>query len=189
MNICRSTSARNYGSRLATRVLLRAGVSIALLVIVTRIGLAADPALQSADSSPDPSTLLSDEFRKPATSALIAIHQAKQNIAKVVTKNLPIGYYNPNLAAQAYDQVRQSQIAAQTDGDQQAATLLNSYFTKVRTWAEQYKAARQSMDATNTMAGPEMLADDSDWQAIESCEKAFNAMLDSRVYNAIASCE
>jgi hypothetical protein len=142
-------------------------------------------ALQSPSHNPNG---LSAAFTKPATSALIAIHQAKQNIANVVSKNLPLGYYNPDLAAQAYDQVRQSQIAATTNGDQQAAALLGKYFTKVKTWGEQYKVARQDMDATNTM-GENMLAQDSGWQAIESCEKAFNTMLVNRVYNEIASCE
>lgn len=123
-----------------------------------------------------------------ATSALIAIHQAKQNIATVVTKNLPLAYYNPDLAARAYDQVRQSQIAATTNGDQQAAALLNSYFTNVKTWADKYKADRQSMNATNTM-GEDILSDDAGWQAIESCEKAFNTMLANRVYNNIPSCQ
>jgi hypothetical protein len=143
-------------------------------------------ALQSPSS--DHQNGLSAAFTRPATSALIAIHQTKQNIANVVSKNLPLGYYNPDLAAQAYDQVRQSQIAATTNGDQKAATLLGKYFTKVKTWAEQYKVARQSLDATNTM-GENMLAQDSGWQAIESCEKAFNTMLVNRVYNEIASCE
>jgi hypothetical protein len=150
-------------------------------------GFAADPAWQSSSSDSKPG--LSKAFTQSATTALIAIHQSKQNIADVVTRNLPSGYYNPNLAAQAYDQVRRSQIAASTDDDQQAATLLNSYFTKVKTWAEQYKTARQSMNATNTMGGQDMLAQDSTWQAIESCEKAFNTMLINRVYNDIPSCQ
>ena len=158
-----------------------------LLLIAPSPGFAAEPARQS--SSSDSQDRLSAAFTGPATSALISIHQAKQNIANVVTKNLPLGYYDPKLAAQAYEQVRQSQIAATTNGDQQAATLLNSYFTKVKKWAEGYKAARQSMDATNTIAGPDMLADDSAWQAIESCEKDFNTMLLNRVYDEIASCE
>jgi hypothetical protein len=161
-------------------------LALLLLLILPSSGFAAGPAGQS--SSSDSQDDLSAAFTKPATSALIAIHQAKQNIADVVAKNLSIGYYNPNLAAQAYDQVRQSQIAATTNGDQQAATLLNSYFTKVKTWAEQYKAARQSMNATKTM-GENMLAQDPGWQAIESCEKGLNTMLMKRVYNNVPSCQ
>ncbi len=161
-------------------------LAFALPLTFPRPAFAADPAWQSpSPASPDN---LSAGFTKSATTALIAIHQSKQNIANVVTRNLPIGYYRPDLAAQAYDQVRQSQLDAITSGDQQAATLLNSYFTKVKTWAEQYKAARQSMDATDTM-GENMLAQDSGWQEIESCEKQFNKMLINRVYNGIGSCQ
>lgn len=143
------------------------------------------PAPQSPSS--DSQEQLSAPFTKSATSALVAIHQAKQNIANVVSKNLPIGYYDPSLAARAYDQVRQSQIDASTNGDQQAAAQLNSYVTKVKTWAEQYKAARQSMNASRTM-GENMLAQDAGWQAVESCEKGLNTMLVNRVYHEIASC-
>jgi hypothetical protein len=163
--------------------------TVASFVSVLTSGAAAHAQAATLQTPPsDAQNSLSAAFTKPATSALIAIHQAKQNIANVVAKNLPIGYYNPNLAAQAYDQVRQAQIAATTNGDQQAAALLDKYFTKVKAWAEQYKAARQSMNATRTM-GENMLAQDSGWQAIETCEKAFNAMLVNRVYNEIASCE
>lgn len=146
----------------------------------------ARPAWQTSPS--DSQDRLSTAFLQEATSALIGIRQSKQNIADVVTKNLPNGYYNPNLAAQAYDQVRQAQIAAKTNGDQQAATLLNSYFMKVKSWAEKYKAARQSMDATTTM-GQDFLAQDPQWQAIESCEKGLNTMLMNRVYSDVASCQ
>ena len=187
MDADRFLSLRTYESRVAIRFSLLAHLFLVQLTW-TSAGLWAAPASQSTNPSPESSTALSSGFLRPATSALVALHQAKQNIADVVTKNLPIGYYNPNFAAQAYDQVRQSQIAAKTSGDQNAANLLNSYFTKVKTWAEKYKAARQSLNATNTMGGPDMLKDDPDWQAIESCEKDLNTMLGNRVYNDIASC-
>jgi hypothetical protein len=147
------------------------------------------PGLAAAWQPPayDSQEKLSKEFVQPATSALIAIHTSKQNIADVVSKNLPNGFYDPNLAAKAYDQVRQSEIAAHTSGDQKAATLLNSYFTKVKAWADKYKEARQNMNATNTM-GEDFLNQDSDWQAIQSCEKAFNTMLTSRAFHDIDSC-
>jgi hypothetical protein len=44
------------------------------------------------------------------------------------------------------------------------------------------------MNATNTM-GENLLAQDPGWHAIESCEKALNAMLLNRVYNNIGSCQ
>jgi hypothetical protein len=175
-HIAISTKDRRTGMRKSLAVCL----AFALLLIASSAA-----ALQSSADLQDG---LSKEFTQSATTAMIAIHQAKQNIANVVANNRPSGYYNPNLAAQAYDQVRQSQIVARTSGDQQAATLLNSYLTKVKTWAEQYKADRQSLNATNTI-GENTLAQDSDWQAIESCEKAFNEMLIVRKYSDIRSCQ
>jgi hypothetical protein len=160
--------------RIGTVQVAAACLAFTLLLAFPGSG-AADPVWQASANSQEG---LSKAFTQSATTALIAI---------LVSKNQPIGYYNPNLAAQAYDQVRQSQIAASTGGDQQAATLLNAYFMKVKTWAEQYKAARESMNATNTM-GENMLAQDSGWQAIESCEKSFNTMLINRVYNDIPAC-
>lgn len=160
------------------------------MVCVLLLAFAGSGFARSAgqSSSSDSQDRLSTAFTQAATSAVIGIHQSKQNIANVVNKNLPSGYYNPNLAAQAYEQVRQAQIVAKTNGDQQAATLLNSYFTKVKSWAEKYKSDRQSMNATNTM-GQDVLGQDPEWQAIESCEKGLNTMLTNRVYSDIASCQ
>jgi len=175
---CVSILLKDYRAR--TIQAATVGLTFILLLILPSSGL--------ADPSPDSLDRLSTAFTQSATSALIAIYQSKQNIAAVVKRNLPSGYYNPDLAARAYDQVRQSEIAATTNGDQQAAILLNSYFMRVKAWADKYKAARQSMNATNTM-GEDPLGQDSDWQAIESCEKALNTMLSKRVYNDIASCQ
>ena len=174
---CLSLFLKDYRAR--TIQAATACLTIILLLILPSSGLA---------ESPDSLDRLSTAFTQSATSALIAIYQSKQNIATVVKRNLPSAYYNPELAVRAYGQVRQSEIAATTNGDQQAAALLNSYFTKVKRWGDKYEAARQAMNATNTI-GEDPLANDSDWQAIESCEKAFNTMLLKRVYNDIASCQ
>jgi hypothetical protein len=152
-----------------------------LLLLLVRSGNA---NAQDADAN----TKLSRQFSQSATAALVSIHRAKENIATVVSKNLPGGYYNPNLAAQAYEQVRAAQLSANSNGDQQAATLLSSYFTKVRTWAEGHKLDRQSLNATRTM-GENAMSQDQDWQAIDSCEQALNAMLISGQYSSIPSCQ
>jgi hypothetical protein len=140
------------------------------------------------DASTNAQDKLSRQFTQSATSAMVSLHQVKQNIATVLEKNLPGGYYDPNLAARAYENVRTAQTDATTNGDQQTATLLDAYFTKVKTWAEKYKAARQSMNATRTM-GEDFLTDDPEWQAINTCEKALNTLLTQGVYHEIRSCQ
>ena len=158
--------------------------------LLTAVVLLSFGSLRSAvgqDSATNTDNKLSTQFTKAATSAMISIHQAKQHIATVVSQNLPSGAYNPDYATRAYEQVRNAQLEATTAGDQQTEALLNSYFLKVKEWAEKYKAARQSMNATRTM-GEDFLTRDSDWQAIESCEKAFNTLLINRVYDDIRAC-
>lgn len=140
------------------------------------------------DSDANTGDKLSRQFTQSATSAMVSIHQLKQSIATVVSKNLPGGYYNPDLGAQAYEKVRTAQDDATTSGDRQAATLLNSYFMKVKGWGEKYKADRQSMVATNTVR-QDMLSQDSDWLTIQACEKALNTLLIDRVYNNISLCQ
>jgi hypothetical protein len=140
------------------------------------------------DSVANTEDKLSRQFTQSATSAMVSIHQVKQSISTILTKNLPSGYYDPALGAQAYEKVRTAQVDATTNGDQQAAILLNSYFTKLKDWAEKHKSDRQSMNATNTM-GQDWLSQDSDWQTIEACEKALNTVLIDRVYKNIPSCQ
>jgi hypothetical protein len=166
----------------AAAVISRATV-LTLLMIPCLETDAATWQSQSVDSQ----EIMSREFLQSASSALVAIHQAKENIATLVSKNLPNSYYDPRLASHAYDQVRQSQIAATTHGDQQAATLLNSYFGKVKAWADQHKEDRQSLNATRTM-GEDSLANDDDWQTIQACEKGLNQMLMSRSYTDVREC-
>jgi hypothetical protein len=119
---------------------------------------------------------------------MVSIHQLKQSFATLVTKNLPIGYYSPNVGAQTYEKVRMAQVNTTTDGDQQAAVVLNSYFMKVKRWTEKYKADRQSMDATKTM-NQDFLSQDADWLTIQACESALNIMLADRSYNNIPLCQ
>jgi hypothetical protein len=157
-------------------------ISVLLVFVAGGFAFGQDSSADQQDNK------LSPKFTQAAISAMVSIHQAKQNIATVVTRNLPSGYYNPSYAAQAYEQVNVAQVDATTNGDQQAATLLSDYFNNVKSWAENYKAQRESMNATTTM-GQDFLKQDPKWQNIESCEKAMNSMLTSREYTEIFACE
>jgi hypothetical protein len=159
--------------------------SLICVLLVTLVGFRFAFAQESGANAEDK---LSRQFTQSATSAMVSIHQVKQSIATVLTKNLPSGYYDPALGAQAYEKVRTAQVNAATNGDQQAATLLNSYFTKVKDWAEKHKSDRQSMNATQTM-GQDWLSQDPAWQSIEACEKALNTVLIDRAYKNIPSCQ
>jgi hypothetical protein len=130
---------------------------------------------------------LSRQFKHSANSAMVSIHQVKQNVARILESNLPTGYYDPQLSAKAYENVRAAETNATTHGDQQTAVLLSSYFTKVKSWVEKYKQQRQDMNATRTM-GEDFLGDDPDWQAINTCEKELNSLLTSGTYSEIRSC-
>jgi hypothetical protein len=130
---------------------------------------------------------LSRQFTQSATSAMVSIHQVKQNVARILESNLPSGYYDPQLSAKAYEDFRAAETNATTHGDQQTATLLSSYFTKVKSWVEKYKEQRKDMDATRTM-GEDFLNDDPDWHAINTCEKELNSLLTSGSYSEIGSC-
>ena len=177
-------SSMTGSAKTATRTLAK--LCLSLIWVVVLIGLELG-SVRGQDAAPGAGSMLSSQFTQSATSALVGIHQAKQNIATVLTKNLPNAYYNPDLAARAYEQVRTAQVGATTDGDKDAALLLNSYFMKVKNWADKYKEARRSMNATRTM-GEDFLREDTDWQAIETCEKALNNVLIHRAYNDVPSC-
>jgi len=160
-------------TRSSTRV-----ASCWFFVIATAIAFGQD------SSSPDK---LSRQFTHSATSAMVSIHQVKQSAARILESNLPSGYYDPRLSAKAYEDLRAAETNATTTGDHQTATLLNSYFTKVKSWLEKYKEQRKDMNATRTM-GEDFLADDPDWHAINTCEKALNSVLTNGSYAEIRSC-
>src|SRR4051794_5201858 len=82
---------------------------------------------------------LSRQFTQSATSTMVSLHNVKQNAARILERNLPSGYYDHQLSAQAYENLRAAETNASTQGDQQTAGLLNSYFTKVKSWLEKYK--------------------------------------------------
>jgi hypothetical protein len=130
---------------------------------------------------------LSKQFMQSAITAMASIHQVKESIATVVAKNLPGAYYNPHLGSQAELDVRTAQLHATTSADQQAATLLDSYFNKVRNWGLKYKSARESMNGTKTI-DEKFLENDSEWQSIGACEKGLNAMLTARTYSNVPAC-
>jgi hypothetical protein len=158
------------------------------VVFVTSLALLATPLWQGqvADSSPK----LSKGFMDAATRALVSIHSVKQSVLNIVENNLPTGsgYFDPKLGTTAYEQLRQAQIAATTSGDQQASTLLGNYFQQVKAWADKYKEARQSMDATNTMNRSD-ITEDPQLQGLDACEKGLNSMLISGVYSDVDSCQ
>ena len=156
-----------------------------MMIALTGAGFAVQPQ-QGQDA--DPQQKLSRGFMDAATSALVSIHSVKQNILNIVQNNLPSGYYDPKLATTAYEQMRQAQIAATTHGDQEAGALLGTYFQQVKSWAEKYKDARQNMDATHTM-NRDNIAEDSQLQSIDACEKGLNSMIVSRVYTNVGSCQ
>lgn len=137
---------------------------------------------------PNGEKTLSKQFTQSAITAMVSIHQAKESIATVVDQNLPDAYYNPNLASRATLDVRTAKIEATTNDDQQVAAMLDSYFVKVQNWGLKYKSARESMNATHT-TGERFLANDSEWQAIEACEKGLNSVLTARNYSNVASCQ
>jgi hypothetical protein len=160
---------------------------VLLVLLIPLIGaLLVTQSLQAQNT--DPQQKLSKGFMDSATSALVNIHSVKQNILNIVQNNLPSGYYDPKLAMSAYEQVRQAQIAATTNGDQQAAAQLGTYFQQVKSWAEKYKEARQDMDATDTMNRDD-ITEDPQLQSIDACEKGLNNMLISRVYTNVDSCQ
>lgn len=161
-------------------------LALALVSLILTSRLLASPIWQAQDA--DPQQKLSKGFMDAATSALVSIHSVKQNILNIVVNNLPSGYYDPKLGTAAYQQVRQAQIAASTNGDQQAATLLGNYFQQVKTWAEGYKEARQNMDATNTMNKND-ITQDPQLQSLDACEKGLNSMLVSGSYSPVDSCQ
>lgn len=163
--------------------------SVSLVFCAGVFVLILSPRLQGQqDANANSHDMLSRQFTKSATTAMVSIHELKESIANVISKNLPNGSYNPTLAARAYQGLRAAELDATSEGDNKTVPLLDFYFTKVRTWGNKYSTERRSLNATDTM-GENVLDNDSDWIAIQACEKSLNSLLRDRKYNYIHLCK
>jgi hypothetical protein len=141
---------------------------------------------QAGDNSSDK---LSPAFSQAAVGALADIYRWKES-ARAAAKSDVVPDLNPArpLKTSAYEHVRRAQISATTQGDQQAATMLEKNFSDVNAWVDKLIDARKNMDATNVVE-PGSVDQDPDLVRINTCEKAFNAMLGNGTFAPIAECQ
>src|SRR5262245_44453308 len=98
-------------------------VSTLCLVLVTSIGRGVPAFAQSPDNTnPDK---LSQSFAKAALTALADLYRWKEKVRIDAKSSIPP---NPNalelLKTRAYEEVRQAQLSAKSQGDQNAGNLL-----------------------------------------------------------------
>jgi hypothetical protein len=138
----------------------------------------------------DASGKLSPTFSQAAMGALADIYRWRENAQAAaksdVTPNLPPP--GRPMKSLAYEHLRQAQMSATTQGDQQAGDMLQKHFSDVDAWVGKLIEARKNMDATNAV-DPNSVDQDPDLVRITTCEKAFNAMLEKGTFAPIAECQ
>jgi hypothetical protein len=150
------------------------------LLVITPVGRTQD--------AQDSSQVLSRDFVLSATGALARLHSVKQNMVEVNSSRMPGVEYNKDLAVQAYEKIREAQVNAKSSGDQSTADMLTSYAKRLQGWGEQYRSARESMDASKTM-GEDEVRNDPDLQTMDECERGLAAALKRGSYTEeIRSC-
>jgi hypothetical protein len=142
---------------------------------------------QASDNSADK---LSPAFSQAAMGALADIYRWRENAQSAaksdVAPNLPPA--GRPMKSLAYEHLRQAQMSATTQGDQQAGDMLQKHFSDVDAWVSKLIEARKNMDATNAV-DPNSVDQDPDLVRIKTCEKAFNAMLGKGTFAPIAECQ
>jgi hypothetical protein len=160
-----------------------------LIVLSLMLAIAWTPPLsgQANDQSPDK---LSSTFSQAAMGALADIYrwreQAQAAAKSDVVPNLPPA--GRPMKSVAYEHLRQAQMSATTQGDQQAGAMLQKHFSDVDAWVSKLIEARKNMDATNAI-DPSSVDQDPDLVRMTTCEKAFNAMLGNGTFAPIAECQ
>jgi hypothetical protein len=170
----------------SSRELLTVVRGVCLFLVAISLGLGASFAQSADDTNSDK---LTQSFSKAALTALADIYRWKEKARIDAKSSIPP---NPNagelLKTRAYEEVRQAQLSAKSQGDQKAGNLLQQHFNQVNAWISQLIDERKNLDASNTM-DPGAVDNNPALININECEKSFNAMLGHGTYTDIVTCQ
>ena len=149
-------------------------------------GVAAPP---SASSPPTNSAALSQQFMRAGIEEIARLREWATTLASAVRGGYGVtdewvnGYRD-----QASQSLQLAQAAASTDGDHNAAQLLQNAFDLVQKWSDKLVAAKQSMDTAKYTTSPNALRDDPLSQKLITCGHFLTQMLGSATFQDDASC-
>lgn len=150
---------------------------------------APQPAEHDAQSHPAPSDAMSADFMSAAVQELGILKEWHAYMAYGITKGVPGDgsrmVLNQNRATEA---LRQAQVAASTDADRSAYTLLKADFDHVDQWYKTLVEGRKNMTTANYSMSEDPLKNDSQYQKIVACSDFLGTMIPSGTFSDDGSC-
>jgi hypothetical protein len=154
--------------------------------IVLTIPAASNAAAPAA--APPPPEGLSRDFASSAVSSLADMREWRGAISLMITYGLVV---SASWSTDYHDRVEadlsQAAVAATTDSDRNALSLLRNEFDKLTGWADETFAARQALNGAKAI-DPNALKNDPSLAAITNCSRFLNGMIVSGTYTDNASC-
>jgi hypothetical protein len=154
--------------------------------IVLTIPVASTAAATSA--APPPPEGLSRDFASAAVSSLADMREWRGAISTMITYGLAV---SASWSTDYHDRVdvdlSQAAVAATTDSDRNALSLLRNEFEKLTAWANETFAARQALNGAKQI-DPNALKNDPSLAAITNCSRFLNGMIVSGTYTDNAAC-
>jgi hypothetical protein len=160
-----------------------------LTVEPNRIVLTIPVAGTAASSAgPAPPEGLSRDFASTAVSSLADMREWRGAISMMITYGLVV---SSSWSTDYHDRVEadlsQVAVAATTDSDRNALSLLRNEFDKLTGWANETLAARQALNGAKAI-DPNALKNDPSLAAITNCSRFLNGMIVSGTYSDNAAC-
>ena len=146
------------------------------------------PEAQQPPQPQAPPGALTRNFASMAISELAEMREWRGAVGTILTYGVPVvGTWPQDYHDRVQANLDQVSVAAATPGDEDAMRLLQSEFANIARWANEVVAARQSLNATNSVR-PDALQSDPSLAKIANCSRCLSSMLVSGVFADDSSC-
>jgi hypothetical protein len=137
---------------------------------------------------PPPSPGLTRNFASLAIAELAEMREWRGAVGTILTYGVPVvGTWPQDYHDRVEANLKQVEVAASTDADQQASQLLENEFSNLSAWADNVVATRKALNATKTVS-PDSAQNDQDLAKISNCSRFLNSMLVSGEFADDPSC-
>ena len=147
---------------------------------------AAAPVDKPAPVQPPPG--LSRAFAVSAIAALADLREWRGAISAMITHGLAVSDgWAQGYRDEAQSNLGKAEVAARTDDDRNALSLLQNEAGSLTTWWNGVLSARQDLNGATTI-DPDALKNDTALAKIRTCSQFLNSMLVSGAFSDDASC-
>lgn len=150
---------------------------------------AAAPQPHGTQNEASSGNAMSDRFMNAAIQDLALIKHWRSVLAYGVTKGVPgDGSRLVIEHDKSAEGLRLANVAASTNGDQQAMQLLNNHFNNVNSWNDTLISERKNMNTANYSMTENALSQDPTYQKIAACSEFLAKMLPSGQFSDDGTC-